>query len=655
MKLSVVIVNYNVKYFLEQCLHSVMKAMQGISGEIYVVDNASVDGSCQMVRTKFPGVHLIENQKNLGYSRANNQAIGISSGEYILLLNPDTVVGEETFSLVTGFMDDHPDAGGLGVKMIDGKGRFLPESKRGLPTPWVAFCKIAGLSRLFPRSEKFGRYYLSWMNENDIQPVDILCGAFMLLRRKTLEKTGLLDETYFMYGEDIDLSYRILLAGYSNYYFPGTTIIHYKGESTRKGSINYVRMFYTAMDIFARKHFPPSNARFFSLIIHVAIFFSAMLAVLRRILSRIYLPLLDSLVIYTGFALLLPVWEKVMYGPGYYPDVYLRWVVPVYILIWLAGITISGGYRRPVSPYRLGRGIVWGSVAILLVYSLMGESMRFSRVMILIGTLWAVTLLPLIRIIFNKFRISGFELDFERQKRIAIAGHLQEARRIRELLILSPVKPVIAGYVSISPEDEGNEYLGSVSRLKEIISINRIDEIIFCSEDLRSAEIITAMLDLSRTEVDYKIAPPESLSIIGSNSIHTAGDLYLLDINAITRRENRRSKRVLDILVSLFFLVFSWILVWFLHRKKEMLSNAFQVLAGKLSWVGYIPDASGNADLPAIRTGVLNPGMVFDAGTLPAEQIRQVNILYAKDYRIRNDLELIIKKWKNIDTVPHGR
>ena len=233
MKLSVIIVNYNVKPFLEQCLYSVMKAAEKIDAEVFVVDNASVDGSCPMVREKFPSVRLLENKTNTGFSAANNQAIRISSGEFILLLNPDTVVEEDTFSQTLRFMEEHADAGGLGVKMIDGKGKFLPESKRGLPTPWVAFYKIFGLAKLFPRSRRFGKYHLSYLDENSTCRVDVLCGAFMLLRREVLDKTGLLDEAFFMYGEDIDLSYRILQQGYNNYYFPGSTIIHYKGESTK--------------------------------------------------------------------------------------------------------------------------------------------------------------------------------------------------------------------------------------------------------------------------------------------------------------------------------------------------------------------------------------------------------------------------------------
>ncbi|HNG90806.1 MAG TPA: glycosyltransferase family 2 protein, partial [Saprospiraceae bacterium] len=228
MRLSVIIVNYNVRHFLEQALHAVRKAMQGIAGEVWVVDNNSVDGSVQMVREKFPEVHLIANADNPGFAVANNQAIRSSSGEYVLLLNPDTVVEEDSFSKCLSFMDAQPDAGALGVKLIDGSGKYLPESKRGFPSPWVAFCKTFGLSALFPRSRTFNRYYLGHLDENHTHEVDVLVGCFMFMRRAALDRSGLLDEAFFMYGEDIDLSYRIVQAGYRNYYLPDTKIIHYK-------------------------------------------------------------------------------------------------------------------------------------------------------------------------------------------------------------------------------------------------------------------------------------------------------------------------------------------------------------------------------------------------------------------------------------------
>jgi len=285
MKLSVIIVNYNVELYLQQCLLSVFQS-KNIDFEVFVVDNNSSDDSCKMMKEKFPHVRLIENKCNVGFAKANNQALALSKGEYVLLLNPDTVVAEDTFENVCRFMDEHPNAGGLGVKMLDGYGNFLPESKRGFPSPFVAFCKIFGLSKLFPKTHLFGKYHVRYLNENQIHAVDILAGAFMLIRSETLEKIGFLDEIFFMYGEDIDMSYRITLAGYKNYYLP-ERIIHYKGESTHKGSLKYVKIFYESMLIFFKKYYHKSSF-LFAISIKFAIFFRAFLAALKRIFASVF-------------------------------------------------------------------------------------------------------------------------------------------------------------------------------------------------------------------------------------------------------------------------------------------------------------------------------------------------------------------------------
>jgi GT2 family glycosyltransferase len=257
-KISIVIVSYNVKYFLEQCLLSVRKAIAGIDAEVIVVDNHSSDGSVEYLGSRFPEVVFITNQENKGFAVANNQALRLCKGEYVLLLNPDTVIGEESIHTLCFFMDEHPGAGGVGVKMINGHGAFLAESKRSFPSPWVSFCKLFGLSKLFPGSKLFARYSLSCLSPNQQHQVDVLAGAFMLIRHEALDKAGLLDEAFFMYGEDIDLSYRLVLAGYTNYYIP-ERILHYKGESTKRGDIDFVKNFYGAMLIFYDKYYKRSG------------------------------------------------------------------------------------------------------------------------------------------------------------------------------------------------------------------------------------------------------------------------------------------------------------------------------------------------------------------------------------------------------------
>lgn len=253
-RLAVVIVNYNVKYYTEQCLRSLRKALEGIDGGVYVIDNHSKDGSVEYLKERFPEVTFIASSHNLGFARANNIVIRQTDSDYVLLLNPDTIVGESVLRECVAFMDTHEKAGALGVCMqrIDGKPAM--ESRRGLPTPMAALYKICGLCARYPESRRFGKYYMSYLPWDKPAKIEVVSGAFSFLRRAALDKTGLLDEEYFMYGEDIDLSYRLLKAGFDNWFLP-SVILHYKGESTVKTSFRYVHVFYQAMLIFIRKHY----------------------------------------------------------------------------------------------------------------------------------------------------------------------------------------------------------------------------------------------------------------------------------------------------------------------------------------------------------------------------------------------------------------
>src|SRR5574344_894653 len=253
-KLAIVIVNYNVKFYLEQCLRSVEKSSEGIDVDVYVVDNNSSDGSLDYLRPRFPKVHFIPSNHNLGFACANNLAIRESTSQYVLLLNPDTVITERNLSDVIGFMDVHEHAGGVGVRMINADGTNANESRRGVPSPMTSFYKMSGLCRRYPRHKKFGHYYMSSLPWDKPERIEIISGAFCMLRRKAIDETGLLDESFFMYGEDIDLSFRLLKGGWENWYVP-TLILHYKGESTEKTSFRYVHVCYKAMLIFFRKHY----------------------------------------------------------------------------------------------------------------------------------------------------------------------------------------------------------------------------------------------------------------------------------------------------------------------------------------------------------------------------------------------------------------
>lgn len=278
MILDVVIVNYNVKYYLEQCLYAVRQSIAGLEAEVWVVDNNSKDGSVEYLKPLFPEVHFIENKENLGFSKANNLAIRASHGKYVLLLNPDTIVSSKSIRECIHLLDENPEIGSTGVSMYSADGTFARESRRAVPTPMVSFYKMSGLSALFPHHPRFARYHMGHLDPSEPSEIEIISGAYNMLRREALDKIGLLDEDFFMYGEDVDLSYRMLKGGWKNWYLP-TPILHYKGESEHSSTVRYVNVFYQAMVIFYDKHFHNgfSPSRF---LIRIAVYLKAFVALL---------------------------------------------------------------------------------------------------------------------------------------------------------------------------------------------------------------------------------------------------------------------------------------------------------------------------------------------------------------------------------------
>jgi O-antigen biosynthesis protein len=650
MDLSVIIVNYNVKSFLEQCLHAVLKASQDMKAEVIVVDNNSADGSVQMIVEKFPQVLLIANHHNQGFAKANNQAIKQSTGKYILLLNPDTLVQEDTFVKCLDYMNSHPDAGCLGVKMINGKGRYLPESKRALPTPIVAFYKVFGFAALFPRSKRFGKYHLGYLNREQIHDVDVISGAFMFIRKAALDKTGLLDEQFFMYGEDIDLSYRLTLAGYRNVYFPLTTIIHYKGESTRKSSINYVIMFYKAMIIFARKHFGKNTIRYYSSFINIAIYIRAGISIFLRFLKGILNPLLDALVIYAGYLAFLPVWERHLFShTGSYPPVYMTYVVPAYTIIWLISIYAASGFEKKIWPSYLIKGTILGTVIILIIYALLPETLRFSRALILIGACWTLFSAFFIRFLLHILNRKNFSFELlKSRKRILIIGSSPECQRVHSIIDHASLTSVLVGYVNTEEQVTDQDYIGHIGQVEDIVRMNQVDEIIFCGADITSQQIIKTILLFTERNLEFKIAPPESKSIIGSSSSETIGEIYLLNVNTLSLRSNKRKKRLFDILISVVFVITSPVWVFMVNHPLGLLRNVFRVILGIYSWVGYAHSKNGfHADLPPIKPGIFAVYSTEFKSVKENDRIDKANLQYVKDYRMKNDLYIILNELKS--------
>jgi O-antigen biosynthesis protein len=645
MDLSVIIVNYNVKALLEQTLLSVYKAIHHLQVEVIVVDNHSADDSGKMVREKFSSVILIENDENLGFSKANNQGIRISKGRYVLLLNPDTVISEDTLTKTVAFLDATPGAGALGVRMIDGRGDFLPESKRGLPTPAVAFYKMSGLAKLFPRSKTFGAYHLGYLSEHEINKVDILSGAFMMIRKATLDKVGLLDESFFMYGEDIDLSYRIVKAGYENYYFPDTTIIHYKGESTKKHSINYVKIFYLAMAKFAKKHFSKQQGWWFTVSINVAIYARAMVALSIRLFNALKLFFIDFILIMIGYYGLMRYWEhynKYVVG-GFYPDEYIMYHVPVYILLWLGGIWISGGYQQPFKLSKTVSGLMIGSFVLLAIYALLPENMRFSRALILLGAVWALLITIFVRLIWHFIKYKHFDTSASQISQVLIVGSIEECNRVKNILLNYPNRFRLLGFIKPTEDQSKADWLGSIENLPLLIEIYKANEIIFCARDISSTEIMQLMGKANFSKVKYKIMPEMGAYIIGSNSKNTTGEFYSVDITpALSNKQTRERKRLVDLIMCGLFLLFSPILLFKPSFILKVFKNWLKCLLGKKTWVGYNTHVDCSS-LPVIPPAVFFVDQPIKSNIKDEQLVYNLNFIYAANYQWQNDINIIVK------------
>lgn len=636
MMLSIVIVNYNVKHFIDQCLYSVyaasktLKETYDMDTEVWVVDNNSTDGSVQMLREKHPGIHLIANIDNPGFAKANNQALSQCKGNYMLLLNPDTLVQSDTFVTCIEHFRSHPDCGGLSVKMINGEGKFLKESKRGFPSPATSFFKISGLIKVFPHSPKVAAYYMGHLDDDTINEVDVLPGAFLMLSREALDKTGLLDESYFMYGEDIDFSWRIKMAGFKNYYLPTTRILHYKGESTRKSSMNYVYTFYNAMAIFARKYFSTSGAKTYNILIQLAIWLRASIDFVKRIASRLALPLADFAISYLGFVAIKQLWATYWAeNVNYYSPIYSWLVIPIYILVLLLASWLAGGYDRPLRAGRIVQGMTIGAVCLLVFYSLLSEELRFSRAIVLMGSLWSIVATLCIRGLLDLFGVKGFHTGHSRRRRYLVVGSNDEANRLETL------------FDSIGIE-HGGLLITNDENDPAILNSPKVDEIIFCSRDISVARILDITQNLKGDTIDFRILPEHDDVLIGSNYTSSPEDIYAPNFGSIDSPTNRRSKRLFDIVCAILLLLSSPLLFWFQKRKRRFFTDCLSVLTGKKSWVGYSSSPSSLqtlTPLPNIRTGIFKTRDRMP--NVKSPDLRRLDEDYATSYRITTDISIL--------------
>lgn len=643
MQLSVIIVNFNVKHFLEQCLYSVTKACKNLDAEIIVIDNNSTDGSKEFIAPKFPAVKFIWNPVNVGFAKANNLALQNAQGNFILFLNPDTIVPEDCFEKCIDFFKSNKQAGAIGIRMIDGTGKFLKESKRAFPSPLTSLYKLSGLAKLFPHSKTFAKYHLGNLPDNQNHEVDVLAGAFIMLPKEVLNITGSFDDTFFMYGEDVDLSYRIQKAGYKNYYFSGTTIIHFKGESTKKGSLNYVRLFYSAMSLFVNKHYSGNRARVFNFLIHTGIFLRAVLTAAGNFLTKIGLPLLDASVIFMSFWCIKYLWSTYIRKEVNYSPNMLIIAFPVFTIIFLIASYYSGLYDKGYRQSQLNRSNGIAALVLLSGYALLPESIRFSRGILVFGIVMAYIIISLIRWLFVKWEIINKVDEEVEQKQTIVVANEKDYKLVTELMQLAGMPERVLGRVNTNNSSSAHA-LGSINQLNHLVKMYPVKEIIFCEDGFSFKEIIDN-IQLLPPGISNKFHASGSCSIIGSDSKDVSGKYVTVSNKyTIAYPVNKRNKNLLDVITALIFLL-SFPLHLIIQKKPtQFCKNLFFVLIRKKTWIGY---ATKTNMLPKLKEGILTSTTLPVAiNDLPEESLLLSDEWYATSYSVNTDIKKIIRGYR---------
>ncbi len=653
--ISIIIVNYNVKEFVKNLLHSLHKALENYSSEIIVVDNASSDGSVENIEEKFPYVKVIANKNNTGFGKANNQGLSIAKGKYIVLLNPDTIVREDTFSKLIEFINGKPEAGMVTCKVLNPDGTLQLACRRSFPGPWTSFTKIAGLSKLFPKSKFFSKYNLTYLDENKVNEVDAISGSFMLFTREVYEKVGGFDPQFFMYGEDLDLCYRVQQAGYKVFYVPNTEIIHYKGESTKRSSIDETKVFYNAMHLFVKKHF--SSSFLVEIILRFAIVARQFIA----FVSSYKLSLISGVIDFTLFTSAFVLAEK-MYRPGNwagFPDEVKPWIFFIPALLQLVVSTFGGSYKRnSISVLRAVLLLMAGFVlASALTFFL--KQFAFSRVVLLLTYVIVGGAYILWRFVAKVVFKIGVENSVKNRK-ILIVGSEKYCSELTKKLDKSVTEIyTVVGFISETADRIGNtignySVIGSLENIVKVIREEKISKVIFASHEISFEKMFGIVSQSDNINVEFLVAGTELDYLVGKSSVTMLDNIPLLKIHYnISESSHKIIKSIFDVSFSLLLLVIYPFTLLFslLHKGKgsfeSFVLSAPSVLMRRKSFVG--PKAiSENPKLYLGKKGVTGLWFLEKSSSVSENDFNKLDVYYAKNQNIWLDLEIVGKSFSKM-------
>ena len=656
MDISVIIVNYNVREFLNNALISLFKSLEGYSSEVFVVDNASDDGSVELVQSKFPQVNLVANPVNVGFAKANNQALALSKGKFLLLLNPDTLVQEDTFEKLIDFFSSNNNAGMIGCKILNPDGSLQLACRRSFPTPWTAFTKTFGLSSLFPKSKLFARYNLTYLDPDKSYEVDAVSGSFMMMKREVFEKIGGLDETFFMYGEDLDWCFRVQQSGWKVYYVPATSIVHYKGESTKRSDIDELKVFYNAMRLFVRKHH--AGSAFFEWFIYSGIYVRKIIADASRLIKPLAIVLVDMIIV-CGTIL---VGEYIRKNSLFtFPDYAYPWSFIVPSMIVFISLLLNGVYTEFKLSVSRSIAAVFSAFVVISAIVSFEKDFAFSRMIMLISGGLSLILIPGWRL---SLRLLGFGEKTNRTtlfgKRTLIVGVEQSGQEIlKKLRARAGGGYSVVGFVDINRKRIGEkvldvEIVGSIDTIGRIIEEQHISEVIFSSDAVSYSTILNVIANNRKRYINFRLVPNNLEVIIGKSSIEQLNEIPFIDIDYnIGKFSNRFVKRLFDIITSIFLLICFSPFVYFKRLFKaqpdvgisKVILQMPRVLLGEMSIVGYSSAENSNVNKNIFRgkPGVTGLIRIQNNGTLTAEEKEQFDLYYAKNQSLLLDLEIIVK------------
>jgi len=687
LTLSIIVVSYNVREFLEQALVSIKKAVENISCEIFVVDNASSDGSPDIVAKKFPDVKLIRNSENLGFAKANNQAIRTSRGRYVCIINPDTIVQENTFFRVIEFLDNNAKVGAVGCKILNPDGTLQLACRRSYPTPWVAFTKIVGLARLFPKSKIFGRYNLTFLDPEQTAEVEAISGSFMVVRRETIDQVGMLDESFFMYGEDLDWCFRIRKGGWKIYYLPTTQIVHFKGESSKKSPFEQRRLFYEAMHLFVKKHFGTSKALMPSWLLIVAVWIRAIVSFASTAISKLLMPLFDLLIMSASLVIAIYLRFRPEFPLEPFAVVYI-----VYSAVWLVSLIARGAYgRKKLSGTKATSAVLLGWL-INSALTFFFKQYGFSRAVVLTAGIINLIFIPGWRVLLKALARSKIEF-FRKQlrnvilkRRSVIVGDKNSSEQILTRL-KNQAQPTYQIHGVILSEHSFEEdriagvpVLGYLDHLRDIVRREKVQEVIFATDKIAYNTMLTAIGTSNGANVNFKLVPSNLDVIIGKATIDYIEDIPLVDLDyKLHLFFNKSVKRSMDVFfAALLMIVTAPIMVWLSwikkipqqeiiyksgnshdirihefrfpadsHRFWRRLPALSSILRGEMSFVGRELLAANEKAVStnlSLRPGLTGLEQLHRHSRLSPEEREKYHLYYLKNYTLLLDMVIIFKE-----------